>query len=151
MFSFRMQKVIGVGIKWWWWWGQDRLCLACPVPCLQPLSLGLEFAPWPPHWLQQAPQTFLTNLRTSQSCSIQDTLLEPRRNVACCKQIRALLNLVRIVRVHLYGIERLCRGEGDNNSHPQPSGDRPMMHLTGLINLANAVPRARISLLTGIV
>jgi hypothetical protein len=38
-----------------------------------------EFAPSPPHWSQQAFQTFLIDLRTLQSYNIQNTLLEPRR------------------------------------------------------------------------
>jgi hypothetical protein len=77
-FSFRTRNVIGVSMSRWWW-GRSPLCLACSVPCLQPLSLGLEFAPSPPRWSQQALQTFLVDLRTLQGHNIQNTLLEPKR------------------------------------------------------------------------
>jgi hypothetical protein len=65
--------------------------------------------------------SYLSAYVTVQGRNIQNTLLEPRRNLACYKQGHALLNLVCMGTVHLYGVERLCRGEGNNTSHPKPS------------------------------
>jgi hypothetical protein len=52
--------------------------------------------------------------------NIQNTLLELRRNLLQAKS--RIFNLVNMATVHVQGVGRLCRGEKNDNSHPQPSG-----------------------------
>jgi hypothetical protein len=82
--------------------------LSCALPATAELGAGI---------CAVSLQNFLIDLRTLQGRNIQNTLLEPRRNLACCNQSYALLNLICMATVHLHNVGRLCRGEETDYSH----------------------------------